>query len=80
MIASDVGSFTEDIVEGRTGFVCRACDANDLAIAIKKYFASDLFKNLDTRHQDIRDFANSRNSWSVVGDITRNVYTELVKR
>ena len=78
VIATDVGSFGEDIVEGKTGFLCKASDANDLARTIEKYFESDLFKNLSTCRQNIRDFANQRYSWEVVGRVTQNVYAQLL--
>jgi len=80
VIASDVGSFRDDIIPGRTGFLCPSCEASDLSAAIEAYFASDLFKNLDHRRQEIKDFANSRNSWNVVGDMTRSVYENLLKQ
>jgi glycosyltransferase involved in cell wall biosynthesis len=78
VIATEVGSFEDDIVEGRNGFVCRACDAEHLAKTIEKYFDSDLFKNLDRRRGAIRKYANSRNSWNTVGTLTRDVYARLV--
>ena len=80
VIATDVGSFGEDIVEGRTGLVCKARDADDLAGAIERYFDSDLYRNLDSRRQDIREYTNSRHSWSMVGDMTRNVYESLAAK
>jgi glycosyltransferase involved in cell wall biosynthesis len=82
VIATDVGSFgeDEDIVEGRTGLVCKSRDADDLAKAIERYFDSDLYRNLDRRRQDIREYTNSRHSWNVVGDMTRNVYESLATR
>jgi D-inositol-3-phosphate glycosyltransferase len=80
VIASDVGSFSDDIIPGKTGFLSRSCEPSDLASSIETYFASDLFQQLDQRRQEIRDFANSRNSWNVVGDMTRNVYEGLLKK
>jgi D-inositol-3-phosphate glycosyltransferase len=77
VIASNVGSIHEDIVEGKTGFLCRPCDAADLAKAIEKYFESDLFKALGSQRQEIRDYANARHSWDQVGEMTRNVYDGL---
>ena len=77
VVVTDVGSLKEDVIEGRTGFSCRPKDPVDLANAIGKYFASDLFKNLKTARQDIRDYANERYSWSKVADITRQTYLEL---
>jgi len=77
VIATDVGSFAEDILEGRTGFVCKPCDADDLAGAIEVYFDSDLYKNLHNRRQEIREYARSRYSWESVGHLTQNVYIAL---
>jgi glycosyltransferase involved in cell wall biosynthesis len=80
VIATDVGSFGEDIIEGRTGFVCRPRDPVDLAKAIEMYFQSDLFKNLPARRQEIRDYARAKYSWNVVSEETRKVYVELLGR
>jgi glycosyltransferase involved in cell wall biosynthesis len=76
-IATEVGSFSEDIIEGMTGYLCKACDAVDLAKTIETYFESDLFKTLDSRRQEIRDHAIARHSWGVVGEMTMNVYAKL---
>ena len=78
VIATDVGSLGEDIVEGKTGLLCKPCDPVDLAKAIEKYFESAMFKNLQIRRQVIRDFANQRHSWEIVGQKTRNVYATLL--
>ena len=80
VIAADVGSLRQEIVEGRTGFLCKPSDPLDLAETIEAYFGSDLFKFLDIRRQEIRDYANERHSWDVVGETTRRVYEELLER
>jgi glycosyltransferase involved in cell wall biosynthesis len=80
VIASDVGSFRDDIVAGKTGYVCRPCDSQDLARTIEDYFESDLFKGLDQRRREIQDHANARNSWNTVGETTYNVYRKLLGR
>ncbi len=46
VVATDVGSFREEIVEGSTGFLCKPGDPAELAKAVETYFASDLYKNL----------------------------------
>lgn len=79
-IASDVGSMKEDIIEGETGFVCRPQDAGDLARIIDRYFESELFKQLKDRRFRIQEFANERYSWDKVGEITTQVYAELLGR
>jgi D-inositol-3-phosphate glycosyltransferase len=80
VIAADVGSLGEEIVDGRTGFLCKPCDPIELANTIETYFESDLFKGLNSRRQDIRAYANERHSWDAVGETTRKVYEELLGR
>ena len=79
VIATDVGSLAEEIIEGRSGFICKPCNAEDLAGTIQRYFKSDLYKELACRRHEIRDYALSRHSWDVVGDITRKVYVDLLR-
>src|ERR1700674_99640 len=67
VLAADVGSLKDEIVEGRTGFVFRPEDPADLAAAIEKYFTSDLYQDLSQRRQEIRDYAAERYSWNRVG-------------
>jgi D-inositol-3-phosphate glycosyltransferase len=78
VIATDVGSLKEEIIEGETGFMCRAKDASDLAATIQKYFQSDLYRTLDQRQAKIRDFANERYSWGKVAAITTACYSKLL--
>jgi glycosyltransferase involved in cell wall biosynthesis len=80
VIATDVGSLRDDIIEGRTGFLCGPSDPVDLANKIESYFESDLFKNLAGRRQEIQDYAKERHSWDVVGEKTRDVYAALARR
>lgn len=77
VIATDVGELREDVVEGRTGFMCQPCNADSLARTIEKYFASELFRELDRRREDIRNYATERHSWSNVAVVTGSVYSEL---
>jgi glycosyltransferase involved in cell wall biosynthesis len=74
VIATDVGSLRDDIIEGKTGFLCRSKNPADLARAIRTYFSSDLYQNLETRRSQIREFANDRYSWMRVGKILDSVY------
>ena len=79
VLAADVGSLREDIVEGKTGFIFRPEDPADMAKAIKEYFASDLFANLNERRSEIRAYATERHSWDVVGRVTMDVYADLLR-
>jgi glycosyltransferase involved in cell wall biosynthesis len=78
VIAADTGSLRNEVIEGETGFLCRAADSDDLAKAIKTYFASDLYRHLDTRRDQIRAFANERNSWTKIGEILNRVYQQVL--
>jgi glycosyltransferase involved in cell wall biosynthesis len=78
VIATDVGSLREEIIEGKTGFVCRPEDSADLARMIEKYFSSDLYHNLNSCRQGIREYARERYSWDLVGELTKKVYKELL--
>jgi glycosyltransferase involved in cell wall biosynthesis len=78
VIASDVGSLRDDIVVGRTGFVCKPRDPIDLAKEIEKYFSSELYQKLALRRRDIQDYANQKYSWAKVGEITRTVYRNIL--
>jgi len=80
VIATDVGSFRDDIIPGNTGFVCPSFAPQDLADSIESYFASDLFKNLDRRRWEIRDYAHAQNSWDAVSESTCKVYTQLLEK
>lgn len=79
VVASDVGSLKEEIIEGETGFVCGPQNAKKLAEAIRTYFRSDLFYSLDTRRRHIQDYANDRYSWDKVAAITTGIYQDLLK-
>jgi glycosyltransferase involved in cell wall biosynthesis len=78
VIGADVGSFREDVIEGKTGYVFKPGDTVDLANAIETYFESDLYKGLDRNRQEIRDYVTARHSWGEVGEITRAVYQETL--
>jgi D-inositol-3-phosphate glycosyltransferase len=77
-IVADVGSLKEEIIEGKTGFVFKQRDSFDLACQIDKYFKSELFRNLENRRSEIKQYANERYSWNKVAAITTAVYTELL--
>jgi glycosyltransferase involved in cell wall biosynthesis len=77
VIASDVGSFREDVIEGKTGYLCRARDPEDLAAVMRTYFDGDPFAHLGERRAQIADYARQHYSWATVGEITCKVYTRL---
>lgn len=78
VVATDVGSFREEIVEGRTGFLCKPGDPSDLAKAMETYFASDLYKNLKISRQELKDYANAHHSWQAVAELTERAYAKIL--
>ena len=78
VIAADVGSLREDIVEGQTGLLFRSGDPADLASKVRMYFASDLFKELEARRRRIREYGDNRFSWGKNVDLTFAVYENLL--
>jgi len=79
IIATDVGALRDDVVEAETGFICKARDHLDLSKSIECYFSSELYRRLEARRQEIKKFASDRYSWTKVGEMTRDVYTRLVR-
>ena len=77
VVGADVGSLRDEIVQGKTGFTFQAADANDLSDVLERYFASDLYVQLEDRRQDIKSYVALHNSWEAVGQITMTVYGAL---
>lgn len=77
VIATDVGSFAQDIIPGSTGYVCRPRDPADLARTIEEYFSSELFNTLAERRPGIKNSIRMGHSWGIVADKTTDVYAEL---
>ena len=80
ILASDLDALKEQIIEGETGFVFRSGDPVDLAVTIERYFASDLFASLKIRRHAIAALAAERHSWDVVGQMTMDVYGNLLQK
>ena len=79
VIAANVGSLADDIVEGKTGLVFAPEDVDDLSRAIQRYFASDLYLHLSECRYDIRQYSLERHSWSIVADTTEKTYRTLTR-
>lgn len=79
VLAANVGSLRDEIVEGKTGFIFQAKDPVDLGKAIERYFASDLYSDLVNQRQNIREHVMEQHSWNVVGRITMAVYAGLLQ-
>ncbi|MGA2207979.1 MAG: glycosyltransferase family 4 protein [Terracidiphilus sp.] len=79
VLAADVGSLKDEIVEGKTGFLFKAENSGDLAKVIEQYFASDLYADLNNRRQEIIAYAREGHSWDMVGQMTVSAYVGLLQ-
>ena len=77
VIATDVGSLRDDILDGETGMLCRPEDSEDLADTISRYFASDLYRCSGEKARAIIAYANEKYSWDHVAKATLGVYQGL---
>ena len=78
VVATDVGSLREDIIEGQTGYVCPPCNPVALAGAISQYFESEMCRKRESRRMAVRKVAKERHSWTEVARISRRVYSEVL--
>ena len=79
IIATDVGSFAEDVVDRVTGFICKPNDAEDMAAQLRKYFDSTLFHQREETRAFIIELAEKKYSWTNIGRQTYEVYSNLTK-
>jgi D-inositol-3-phosphate glycosyltransferase len=79
VIATDVGSLKEEIVEGKNGIICEPENPRALLLAIQNYFQSNLYHDLNSRRRNIQDLAKAKHSWDEVGAITVGTYSELLR-
>lgn len=80
VVASDVGSLKEDIVEGKTGYLCRPADPKDLARAIDRSFSGPIYANRKNGRAEIKAYALEHHSWTKVGELSLGVYRNLASR
>ncbi|MCX7984096.1 MAG: glycosyltransferase family 4 protein [Bacteroidetes bacterium] len=80
VIATDVGSFRDDIIEGKTGFLCEPDSPRSLGEAIMKFFKSDLYIKKNETRVYIQTYASQRYSWYTIGATTYQLYQQLLKQ
>ena len=79
VIATDVGSLKNDLIEGKAGFVSKVDDSADLARTVEVFFASEMFANPEKKRREIREYAGTRYSWSSIANQTRQVYESVLQ-
>jgi glycosyltransferase involved in cell wall biosynthesis len=79
VIASDVGSFREELTKSGAGFLFETGNSTALAASLDAFFKSELYKDATRHRQRIREYSSARHSWRIVGEITERVYNGLLK-
>jgi glycosyltransferase involved in cell wall biosynthesis len=79
VIAADVGSMREDILEGETGLLYRPGDSVDLAAKIRTHFESESAGDPATRRRRISEYGVERFSWTTNAERTHAVYERLLE-
>lgn len=79
VIATDVGSLRDEIIEGTTGLVCPPKSVDGLLDVIHKFFRSPMFTQQSTFSNTIKKHANEHYSWATVAASTNAVYTRLLQ-
>lgn len=78
VIATDTGSLKDDVIIGKTGFICRPEDPKDLAEKVMLYYNSNLFKDLKVTREKIIQHAKENHSWELTGQRTYNLYKKIL--
>jgi D-inositol-3-phosphate glycosyltransferase len=79
VIASDVGSFREELTNSGAGLVFEASNSAALAANLDAFFKSELYQDAAKHRQRIREYSSARQSWEIVGEITERVYSGLLE-
>jgi glycosyltransferase involved in cell wall biosynthesis len=78
VVATDIASIKEDVIEGRTGYLCTAGDPGSIARAILATFAGRMLEDREAVREFIKAYAEDRYSWSKVAAITKAVYAAML--
>jgi glycosyltransferase involved in cell wall biosynthesis len=80
VIATNVGSLSEDIIEGRTGSIVEPQNPVALSKAIRRFFESPMYVSSHSTKEFIKNHANSSYSWATVAEITTAAYLDCVSQ
>jgi glycosyltransferase involved in cell wall biosynthesis len=77
VIANNVGSFKDDIVEEKTGFLSDGNDAKRLADAITRFIHSCLYREREHSREFIKAYASKKYSWDSIAETIVRVYERV---
>lgn len=79
VIASDVGSFREELTTSRAGLLFEPGNSAALADTLGAFFKGELYNDAVKHRQRIQKHSRARHSWGIVGEITDRVYSRLLE-
>lgn len=77
ILATNVGNFVNDIVQGQTGYIINGMDPTIVAQTIEKYFHSNMYRELPATRQFIKNWAYNNYSWDLIGESTYSLYKSM---
>lgn len=80
VIATDVGSFRDDIIEGSTGYICLPENDASLSTTLNKFYKSTMFLKNRYTQCTIKEYAMAKYSWDTIGRKTRNIYEQIINK
>lgn len=80
VVAADVGSFRDEIVEGLNGAMFPPGDCAALADKLRAYFESPLYRSLEVERDSISARTARSHSWTEVSETTARVYRTLLRQ
>lgn len=79
VIATRVGSFETEVLQGVTGLLAEPEDPRDLARAIREYFESKLYRRLDETGRRIREIGREKYAWDRIGEMIARIYAAILE-
>jgi D-inositol-3-phosphate glycosyltransferase len=77
-LATKVGNFENDIINGKTGFLIDDISAESVANTIHSYFESSAYKSLPETRNQIKYWSNDQFSWQKIGEETYKLYQKIM--
>jgi len=78
VIATDVGSFSDDIIEGKTGLLTEPNNIDSLSNSIREFYTTDLYIKKEYTRDLIKKYAEEKYSWYKIGEITYKLYIKML--
>jgi len=77
IVATKVGNFENDIIEGKTGLLIDDITPEAVARSIELFFTSEIFHDQEGTRTYIQDWSNRQFSWENIGDETFRMYLKI---